>query len=87
MNGQHEPTEECLSVHCYSHMVDEEGSAYIGCYECGHLYRTAGALRRAYRREVLRLPGHGIPFWWRLWRALTIRASQITFCQQCIHDF
>ena len=83
---QHEPSDVCISVHCHWHNVDEPGTGYIGCGECGHLYRTACELRRAYRREVLR-PSFGVPLRWRLWRVLTIRASRISFCQECIHDF
>lgn len=86
MSIQHEPTDACLPDHCHWHNVDEPGDGYILCPECGHLYRTARELRRAYRRQVLR-PGFSVPLLWRLWRALTIRASRITFCQECIHDF
>lgn len=84
---RHEPTDACADVHCYSCHLDESGAGYIVCLECGHIYRTARDLRRAYRREVLRRPGFGAPRWWRIWRALTVRASRITFCQECIHDF
>lgn len=88
MNDQHEPTDACASVHCHSHHVDENpGRYYIGCYECGHVYRTARELRRAYRRQSFTIPRYDIP-WWRItWRALTIRARDIHFCQECIHDF
>lgn len=83
---EHEPTDACLGVHCHWHNVDEPGTGYIICGECGHLYRTARDLRRAWRREVLR-PGFHVPLWRRLWRAATIRARKIYFCQECIHDF
>jgi hypothetical protein len=84
---EHQPTTECLPVHCHWHNVDEPGTGYISCPECGHLYRTPGELRRAYRRHMLTRPNWGVPLWPRLWAALTVRASRITFCQECIHDF
>lgn len=62
---------------------------YQVCLECGHVYQTAGDLRRAYRREFWNGWRHwgGEP-WWRLaWRLLTARASRIYFCQECTHDF
>lgn len=83
----HEPTAACDAVHCYSHHVDEPGPGYIVCGECGHLYRTARELRRAYRRASLAIPDYDVPRWRILWRAWTIRASSIFFCQECIHDF
>lgn len=83
---QHEPTDAC-TAHCYSHNVDEPGDGYIRCFECGHLYRTAGELRRAYRREVMHVPSLGIPRWRVLVKAATVRASRVFFCQECIHDF
>lgn len=51
----HEPTPDCSDVHCYSCDEDEDGPAYIICAQCGHLYRTAGELRRAYRRQFYRM--------------------------------
>lgn len=84
---EHEPTDACIGIHCHSHMVDEEGIGYIFCGECGHVYRTAGQLRRAYRRGVMQGRRYGIPLRLCLWRALTVRAKQIFFCQECIHDF
>lgn len=83
----HEPTDTCLPDHCYWHDVDEPGAGYITCGECGHLYRTARELRRAYRRQVLGGRSWGVPLSWRLWKALTARARSIYFCQMCIHDF
>lgn len=81
-------------MHCHWHNVDEPGPGYIGCGECGHLYRTAGQLRRAYRRVIWQMwrydaqPGARLPWLWRtLWRAATVRARRISFCQECIHDF
>jgi len=57
---------------------------YQICYECEQVYATAGSLRRAYRKNVL---GSGRLVRWRLWRAITVRAGQIYFCQNCLHDF
>lgn len=92
----HEPSDACIDVHCHSCHEDEPGSGYIVCGECGHLYRTAGDLRRAYRREYWRLYRapptdlfgmERVPMWRVVWQILTIRAKKIYFCQHCIHDF
>lgn len=83
---EHDPINACRDVHCHSCNVDEPGYGFIRCAECGHLYRTAGELRRAYRTRLAG-PALGVPRWRRLWRALSIRASDISFCQECIHDF
>jgi hypothetical protein len=84
---EHEPTDACQADHCWWHNVDEPGTGYITCPECGHLYRTARELRRAYRRQLRNGRRWGIPRWRILLRALTIRAKKISFCQECIHDF
>lgn len=89
----HEPTFECNDVHCYSCNEDEDGYAYIICRECGHRYRSAGELRRVYRRQFLRTSRQSWfdmkppPRWRVWWIAVTIRARNIYFCQHCIHDF
>lgn len=95
---RHEIADDCAQVHCHVHNVDErDDNAYICCIECGHVYRTAGALRRAYRRKSFLLLDWSDP-WFRsndlyasvlrvLWRALTIRARDIFFCQMCSHNF
>lgn len=84
---EHEPSDACFEDHCHWHNVDEPGPGYITCLECGHLYRTARELRRAYRRQSFTIPRYDVP-WWRItWRAWTIRARDISFCQECIHDF
>lgn len=94
----HEITDACASVHCHEHHVDEpEQGAYVWCLECGHVYRTAGELRRLYQRAALKLIDRNHP-WFRsnewypsavsaLWKVLTIRAKDIHFCQHCLHDF
>lgn len=85
---QHAPTAECESLHCYSCHVDEpaDGTEYIVCRECGHVYLTAWELRRAYRHmlwQVFRLEGMRN----RLWLWLTVRARRLPFCPKCSHDF
>lgn len=87
MTYPHGPTNACSAVHCYAHHVDEPGVGYRICGECGHLYRTAGELRRAYRREVLEQRRFGVDWFDIVLRALTIRARDIHFCQECLHDF
>lgn len=84
---EHQPFVSCAPVHCHWHNLDEPGAGYITCLECGHLYRTAGELRRAYRRQMFRIPRFGVPRWRIAWAALTARAARISFCQECIHDF
>jgi hypothetical protein len=93
----HDPTDACSPHHCRSHNIDEPvvGMRYILCGECGHLYPTAGSLRRAYRRRLRQDPprphlrdnayNYGLYHWLRLY--LSVRASRITFCQECSHDF
>lgn len=57
----HEPTEECNNWHCYAHGVDEvrgAGASYMGCAECGHVYRTPRELRSEYRRVFWRMMVH-----------------------------
>lgn len=86
----HEPTENCMSVHCHIHHVDEpDEGAYIFCFECGHVYRTARDLRRAYRREYRRTTVRWgkEPLWRRVWTLMTVRAKRIDFCQECTHSF
>ena len=99
----HEPDQLCHPDHCYICHIDEPGEGYIRCFECKHLYKTKRDLRKAYRRELIggmkfsRKFGIKTPFWrstsfspsrvrvW--WMLLTVRASKITFCQHCVHDF
>lgn len=83
----HEATDACIADHCHWHDVDEPGSGYILCGECGHLYRTARELRRAYRRAVMTRRRFGVSWWFCLLHAVTVRAGRVSFCQHCIHDF
>lgn len=53
---QHEPTNACADHHCYSHHIDEPADgAYLVCFECGHVYRTALVLWWEHLRESGRL--------------------------------
>lgn len=87
----HEFSTDCWEVHCVMHGLDEVGSGYRRCGECGHLYDSARELRRLYRRgywEALHSGWVAKPFnVKRLWHLVTIRASRIAFCQLCMHDF
>ncbi len=91
----HEPTQACERFHCYSHHEDEPTTGYVVCGECFHAYATAGELRRTYRRKLISLrrttahwPGFERQGWAStLWRAATVRARDINFCQHCLHDF
>jgi hypothetical protein len=94
----HQITDDCADAHCFFHDVDEDPiGAHIVCFECGHVYRTAGQLRRDYRRGYWDTTGRGAKLFGekgfgpslaaRLWRMLTVRAKDIFFCQECTHDF
>jgi hypothetical protein len=52
---EHDVSEQCKSMHCECHHVDEPEPGYLACGECLHLYRTARALRRAYRRKAFKI--------------------------------
>lgn len=88
---QHEMTDACAEVHCWSHGIDEAATGWKVCFECGHVYPSARALRRDYRREFWKASGDSwlgrMPLRARLWRVLTVRASRIDFCQHCLHSF
>lgn len=91
----HEPTEACLPMHCHSHHVDEpDEPSYLICLECGHVYRTAGELRAAYRRIWSQITFGPSPTLqtrladlWGWLRSRFARARDITFCQECLHDW
>ena len=73
---------------CWSHNVYEvlKQGAYQVCFECKHVYMTAEDLEKAYTRVVREMnldcartgeapiPEHK-------------PASEIYFCQECVHDF
>lgn len=88
---------------CWCHHVYEPvpKRVFVVCYECGHVW-TKRTLKRAYRRAVIKKPDYEVrsllnphyeddfagPSWAMvLWRVLTVRAEDIFFCQECIHDF
>lgn len=82
---------------------EDDRGAYLACGECGHVYLTARSLRKAYRRVVWQMmrsrpdsTAERRPWFsdeWQtgiirhLWMLATVRASRLTFCQECIHDF
>ena len=101
---QHEPHDDCAHVHCYFHGVDEypRHRGYMACFECGHLYNTGGALRRAYRAtgwhllwgDLRSAPWRSQPGFptklsgLRAWaRGWFVKPDKISFCQFCSHDF
>ena len=51
----HVPTSECVDLHCFWHDVDEmpQPRGHRRCFECKHLFRTAGELRRTFRRKII----------------------------------
>lgn len=67
---EHEPTDRCAGQHCYSHHIDEPATgAYIVCFECGHVYRTAFELWWQHLRQAARLARRDLrhplnPPWW-----------------------
>lgn len=63
-------------------MADADPYAY--CLECDTTYPTARSLRRAHRRDVLRMYGRGM--WRERWRARLRRAKTIRHCPRCLHD-
>jgi len=88
----HPPTDACYSVHCHACGVDEPGTGYLACGECGHLYRRRSDLRRRWRQELTCFYRDETDGSWRQrlgywWRWLTVRADRVTFCQECGHDF
>lgn len=72
--------------HCSIHEKDEEMVAepYQVCFECGHVYNTAEELVAAYEemvKELIKRDNEGGPF-------MPIKkAHEISFCQECMHDF
>lgn len=79
-------------MHCWIHDVDEAGTGWKVCGECGHVYPNARALRREYRREFWKASGdswlgYRMPLRARIWRVLTVRASRVDCCQHCLHSF
>lgn len=88
----HDPTSECGHLHCAIHNVDELSyPSYFTCGECGHVYPTARALRRAERRWQwhARKFDDGWRFGWidLALRLATVRVSRIASCALCSHDW
>jgi hypothetical protein len=96
---QHEANDDCWRWHCWTHNVDEMriGKPYLVCGECGHVFQTARALRKA-RRATMRSIYLGELRHARTWRSLwlglrgtlslyTRRADKIYHCPLCAHDF
>ena len=78
----HEPTDECWGIHCSWHNLDEApDGAYRVCAECGHVYRTAEDLRRAWADAAVDASVR---------QALDVIAppvEQICGCPYCAHDW
>lgn len=77
---------------CWIHNREEPvtGTSFLVCGECGHVYPTARSLRHAFRRQEWMGWRHfnlGLPWWRVLWRMVSVRASEIPICMECIHDF
>jgi hypothetical protein len=98
LNVQHEATDDCWRWHCYSHQVDEVriGTPYILCQECGHVFQSARALRKARRATMRGIYYTGLRDA-RTWRELWLetrgvvslyarRAKHIHVCPHCAHD-
>jgi hypothetical protein len=94
LSQQHEASDDC-----WSHNVDEMriGTPYIVCGECGHVYQSARALRKARRATMrgiylgsLRHANDWMPFWQSIRGAVSLytrRAKRIYHCPLCAHDF
>jgi hypothetical protein len=88
-------TEWCYhNLHCMGCGMVVPTRGYVGCGECGHVYRTRWHLLYAYW-------GVFLPIWWHDWRHPMfpgfrsrwydvfrgrLRPSRIYFCQCCLHD-
>lgn len=90
---QHAPGAEGCgghAKHCYACDRDEDGTCYLACLECGHLYRSRLELRWRYLASFWQYPAERC-FWWRWWpvwwRRLTLPAGNITYCPLCSADF
>lgn len=97
---EHDPSSGCRG-HCTIHHVDEwtHLKAFLGCAECGHLYRRPRDLRKASRRACWRAlrymlgkktPGLTFPLRYQL-QSLVLgtfpRAKRIYSCPHCAADF
>ena len=101
---RHDAHDDCAYVHCFWHHVDEfpRHRGFLACKECGHLYDSGGALRRAYRATEWHSMLHSLrndPWLPALgstgkidgiiqWvRSWFVRTDRIYSCAFCTHDF
>ena len=74
------PIEECYGskLHCWSHDVDEpDQPAYISCFECKHVYRSAEELVAEHNK-------HLDP----AWNEPAVTDPELVHCcPLCIHDW
>ena len=76
----HHQSPSCGGTHCSSHHLDEpDEGAYRRCLECGHVYRTAEDLQRAWMTNA--------PPDLADWEKDPPNAPQIHFCPTCLHDW
>ena len=74
----------------------EEEARWRRCFECGHQWGRR-ELVELWRRGMLSVLRPSSPWVFStrfresvtrsLWRALTVRAKNVTFCPKCLHDF
>ena len=73
----HRVTAACTLDHCSFHDVDEPGTGYLTCAECGHLYRTAEEMQAEWRANAPpELRDGPVP-----------DPVDIWFCPLCAHNF
>lgn len=97
ISSMHAVTEHCKEVHCHFHERDEPGSGWQICGECGHLFQTADDLVREFRKMIWagikfdgirwRSDGFSVSTWSQLKTMWKVKASSITFCPFCAHDW
>jgi hypothetical protein len=61
MTAVHEVTQACAGIHCWIHDVDEPGTGYRACFECGHLYRTEQELVNEYNEGARQVNASPVP--------------------------
>lgn len=78
---------------CWTHNRNEPiplSRWFTVCTDCGHVYRSARELRRAYRRETPAAAWGALP--WRTvlsdkWHSMTLTVANIHACPECTHEF
>lgn len=93
----HTQVAECGDKHCFIHQEDEQlhPHSYQICFECNHVYQTAGELITAYNQEItkhnLRDEDLDFPDGWKYSDLEPLKKiydpNKITFCPLCLHDF